>query len=87
MKTKVAGVSSAVALCLGFGAAAAWATPNPTPDSIPASCHGYDVSSFAQEFGGVAQVANQPGGYTVQTAQKADQYFCKTGILLPPPSP
>jgi hypothetical protein len=76
------------AAALAVPVSAAMATPNPTPASIPASCHGYDLSSFAHEFGGAEAVADGAGGpgFTVQSAQKADHSFCKTGILPPPPA-
>jgi hypothetical protein len=85
--TRVLTVLSAAA-ALALPVSSAVATPNPTPASIPASCHGYDLSSFAHEFGGVEAVADGAGGpgFTVQSAQKADHSFCKTGILPPPPA-
>jgi len=88
MKRKFSALLGASALVAAVAAGPAGATPTPTPDSTPASCHGYDVSTFAHEFGGVEAVADGAGGpgFTVQSAQKADHYFCKTGILLPPPS-
>lgn len=88
MKLRIVGLLGACALFLGIGVSTAGATPNPNPDSTPASCHGYDVSTFAHEFGGAEAVADGAGGpgFTVQSAQKADHYFCKTGILLPPPA-
>jgi hypothetical protein len=75
------------AAALAVPVSSSMATPNPEPASIPASCHGYDVSSFAHEFGGTEAVADGAGGpgFTVQSAQKADHSFCKTGILPPPP--
>ena len=83
-KRKIAALFGASALFAGVAAAPAGAVPPGfIPPPIPAYCHGYDISSFAVEFGGVHAVTQQ--GYTVQQAQKADQYYCKTGILLPPP--
>ncbi len=78
-------VASALAAPAVLGASSAMATPNSLPASSPASCHGYDLSSFAQLFGGAEAVADGAGGpgFTVQSAQKADHYYCKTGILLP----
>jgi hypothetical protein len=84
MKHKLAMLLGVSALFAGVAAVPAGATPPPfIPPPFPAYCHGYDISTFATEFGGVAAVKEQ--GYTVQDAQKADQYYCKTGILLPAP--
>ena len=88
MKYRLAGLVGGIAV-MGVLGAPAFATPNPDPASTPASCHGYDISTFAREFGGVAQVAKDPStggpGFTVQSAQKADQSYCKTGVLPPAP--
>ena len=84
MKRKIAGMLAASAVVGAIGATSAVADPVGTPDSK--SCHGYDISSFAHEFGSVAAVAHTGEGYTVQTAQKTDQTYCKTGVLLPPPA-
>jgi hypothetical protein len=88
MKRKLAGMLCGCAAVVAVAATPAVATPNPNPDSTPASCHGYDVSSFAHEFGGTEAVADGAGGpgFTVQSAQKADHSFCKTGVLPPPPA-
>jgi hypothetical protein len=84
MKHKLAVLLGTCSLFAAIAAAPAGATPPPfIPPPFPAYCHGYDTSTFATEFGGVAAVRGQ--GYTVQQAQKADQYYCKTGILLPAP--
>jgi hypothetical protein len=84
MKQKLAVLLGMSTIVVGVAAAPATATPPPfIPPPFPAYCHGYDVSTFATEFGGVAAVTQQ--GVTVQEAQKADQYYCKTGILLPGP--
>jgi hypothetical protein len=84
MKRKIAGMLAASAMVAAIGATSAVADPVGTSDSK--SCHGYDISTFAREFGGVAAVAQSGEGFTVQTAQKADQTYCKTGVLLPPPA-
>lgn len=86
MKRKIAGMLTASALVAGVGAHVAVADPVGTSDSK--SCHGFDISTFAHEFGGVAAVAHGAGGpaYTVQSAQKADQTYCRTGVLEPPPA-
>ena len=88
MKHKFAGMLCGCAAVVAMSAAPAVATPNPNPASTPASCHGYDTSSFAHQFGGVEAVADGAGGpgFTVQSAQKADQSYCKTGVLPPAPA-
>lgn len=86
MKYTIAGIIGVCAV-LGGVASPAMATPNPNPASKPASCHGYDVSSFAHQFGGTEAVADGAGGpgFTVQSAQKADHEYCQTGVLPPAP--
>ena len=84
IKHRIAVILGVTAVFVGIAAVPASATPPPyIPPPFPAYCHGYDVSTFATEFGGTHAVTGQ--GYTVQQAQKADQYYCKTGILLPAP--
>ena len=88
MRKKFAGMLCGCAAVVAVSAAPAVASPNPNPASTPASCHGYDVSSFAHLFGGTEAVADGAGGpgFTVQSAQKADQSYCKTGVLPPAPA-
>ena len=84
LRHKIAVLLGVSAMVAAIAATPAGATPKPfIPPPFPAYCHGYDDSTFATEFGGVHAVTEQ--GYTVQEAQKADQYYCKTGILLPAP--
>jgi hypothetical protein len=82
IKRKIAVLLGMSAVLVGVAATPAGATPPPfIPPPFPNYCHGYDVSTFATEFGGVHAVTGT--GLTVQEAQKLDQYYCKTGILLP----
>jgi hypothetical protein len=80
MRRLIAGLVTTAALTF-VGTAAA--VPSDPGGAFAPNCHGFDVSYTVHTFGdhGVPTVI---APYTsVQEAQKADQTYCRTGVLLP----
>ena len=70
---KAIAVLAASALVGALSAAPAGATPTPDP-----SCHGQQVSGFAQDFGGAAHAA-EFFCLTVKEGQASVRAFCSEG--------
>ena len=80
MRRLIAGLATTAALTF-VGTAAA--VPSDPGGPLTPDCHGFDVSYTTQTFGdhGLPTVI---APYTsVREAQKADQTYCRTGVLVP----